>query len=187
MLTLNCLFESINLGSRMQLLRSTFLRVQLSGRASRCQRECREFDPHHPLQISKKASALLAFFRSGAAVSVRFLTDWCIDSDSRLVIQVNFKMLIDIKFARIYYSRRLNEERCVPFVQWSRTPPFHGGNRGSTPLRDTTSPRSNFGSLAQLVEQLTFNQLVAGSNPARPTIKLAHFSDMGRQLSWQSS
>ena len=26
------------------------------------------------------------------------------------------------------------------------------------------------GSLAQLVEQLTFNQLVAGSNPARPTI-----------------
>ena len=28
------------------------------------------------------------------------------------------------------------------------------------------------GSLAQLVEQLTFNQLVAGSNPARPTILL---------------
>ena len=28
----------------------------------------------------------------------------------------------------------------------------------------------HFGSLAQLVEQLTFNQLVAGSNPARPTI-----------------
>jgi hypothetical protein len=27
-----------------------------------------------------------------------------------------------------------------------------------------------FGSLAQLVEQLAFNQLVAGSNPARPTI-----------------
>ena len=34
------------------------------------------------------------------------------------------------------------------------------------------------GSLAQLVEQLTFNQLVAGSNPARPTIKskvVSHF------------
>ena len=29
---------------------------------------------------------------------------------------------------------------------------------------------TNSGSLAQLVEQLTFNQLVAGSNPARPTI-----------------
>jgi hypothetical protein len=26
-----------------------------------------------------------------------------------------------------------------------------------------------FGSLAQLVEQLTFNQLVDGSNPSRPT------------------
>ena len=29
--------------------------------------------------------------------------------------------------------------------------------------------RRKEGSLAQLVEQLTFNQLVAGSNPARPT------------------
>ncbi len=28
------------------------------------------------------------------------------------------------------------------------------------------------GSLAQLVEQLTFNQLVTGSNPVRPTIIL---------------
>jgi hypothetical protein len=29
---------------------------------------------------------------------------------------------------------------------------------------------SNLGSLAQLVEQLAFNQLVDGSNPSRPTI-----------------
>ena len=29
---------------------------------------------------------------------------------------------------------------------------------------------STFGPLAQSVEQLAFNQLVAGSNPARPTI-----------------
>ena len=29
-----------------------------------------------------------------------------------------------------------------------------------------------FGSLAQLVEQLAFNQLVTGSNPVRPTISL---------------
>ena len=29
--------------------------------------------------------------------------------------------------------------------------------------------RAFFGSLAQLVEQRTFNPLVAGSNPARPT------------------
>ena len=31
------------------------------------------------------------------------------------------------------------------------------------------------GSLAQLVEQLAFNQLVAGSNPARPTTFLFAF------------
>ena len=37
--------------------------------------------------------------------------------------------------------------------------------------RDIKQPESGkkSGSLAQLVEQLTFNQLVAGSNPARPT------------------
>ena len=31
-----------------------------------------------------------------------------------------------------------------------------------------------YGPLAQLVEQLAFNQLVAGSNPARPTITANH-------------
>ena len=31
-----------------------------------------------------------------------------------------------------------------------------------------------FGSLAQLVEQRTFNPLVAGSNPARPTTNLLY-------------
>ena len=37
-------------------------------------------------------------------------------------------------------------------------------------LQDTLAIRSiQEGPLAQLVEQLTFNQLVAGSNPARPT------------------
>ena len=37
--------------------------------------------------------------------------------------------------------------------------------------RDIEQPESDekSGALAQLVEQLTFNQLVAGSNPARPT------------------
>ncbi len=33
-----------------------------------------------------------------------------------------------------------------------------------------------FGSLAQLVEQRTFNPLVAGSNPARPTKQIKHWS-----------
>ncbi|RMM50605.1 hypothetical protein ALQ76_102712 [Pseudomonas syringae pv. atrofaciens] len=37
--------------------------------------------------------------------------------------------------------------------------------RSSNPLTPTI-----FGSLAQLVEQLAFNQLVVGSNPTRPTI-----------------
>ncbi len=34
-----------------------------------------------------------------------------------------------------------------------------------------------FGSLAQLVEQRTFNPLVAGSNPARPTNKSISYSN----------
>ena len=36
-----------------------------------------------------------------------------------------------------------------------------------------------FGPLAQLVEQLAFNQLVAGSNPARPTISLFLYQVLG--------
>ena len=35
--------------------------------------------------------------------------------------------------------------------------------------------RASFGSLAQSVEQLAFNQLVAGSNLARPTIYPANW------------
>ena len=46
-----------------------------------------------------------------------------------------------------------------------RASPLHGGGRRFEPVI-----AHHFGSLAQLVEQLTFNQLVAGSNPARPTI-----------------
>ena len=45
-----------------------------------------------------------------------------------------------------------------------RASPLHGGGRRFEPVIT-----HHFGSLAQLVEQLTFNQLVAGSNPARPT------------------
>ena len=39
---------------------------------------------------------------------------------------------------------------------------------------------SPYGSLAQLVEQLTFNQLVAGSNPARP-VSYTHLDVYKRQ------
>jgi hypothetical protein len=43
--------------------------------------------------------------------------------------------------------------------------------------------RSNVGSLAQLVEQRTFNPLVAGSNPARPTKR---FKDLGENRYFQT-
>ena len=43
----------------------------------------------------------------------------------------------------------------------------HGGGGGSGKF---------YGSLAQLVEQLAFNQLVTGSNPVRPTIILVYLS-----------
>jgi hypothetical protein len=36
-------------------------------------------------------------------------------------------------------------------------------------LKNQIESTKSFGSLAQLVEQRTFNPLVAGSNPARPT------------------
>ena len=36
-------------------------------------------------------------------------------------------------------------------------------------MASLAQPDVSFGSLAQLVEQRTFNPLVAGSNPARPT------------------
>ena len=47
-----------------------------------------------------------------------------------------------------------------------RTPGFHPGNRSSILLGDATF----FASVAQSVEQLTFNQLVVGSSPAGSTI-----------------
>jgi hypothetical protein len=37
------------------------------------------------------------------------------------------------------------------------------------PLPSRNGSKIGVGLLAQLVEQLTFNQLVAGSNPAQPT------------------
>ena len=42
-----------------------------------------------------------------------------------------------------------------------KTPPFHGGNRGSNPLGVT----EDFADVAQLAEQLICNQQVIGSSP----------------------
>ncbi len=46
-----------------------------------------------------------------------------------------------------------------------KTPPFHGGNRGSIPLRVTIC-----GIIAQLGEHLPYKQGVTGSSPVGPTI-----------------
>ncbi len=50
---------------------------------------------------------------------------------------------------------------CSKMVRWSRvkTPPFHGGNTGSNPVRTISS------AIAQLVERMTVNHDVTGSSP----------------------
>ena len=61
--------------------------------------------------------------------------------------------------------------------QGVKTPPFHGGNTGSNPVRTILS------AIAQLVEQLTFNQWVTGSSPVRViyagVAELADAPDLG--------
>ena len=51
-----------------------------------------------------------------------------------------------------------------PVGQAVKTPPFHGGIRGSIPL-----PVTKFGRLAQLGERLPYKQNVSGSIPLAPT------------------
>ena len=53
-----------------------------------------------------------------------------------------------------------------PLGQAVKTPPFHGGNRGSIPLGVTIK----FGSIAQLGEHLPYKQRVTGSIPVVSTI-----------------
>ena len=49
-----------------------------------------------------------------------------------------------------------------PVGQAVKTPPFHGGNTGSSPVRVI------FGGLAQLGEHLPYKQRVTGSSPIGP-------------------
>jgi hypothetical protein len=51
-----------------------------------------------------------------------------------------------------------------PVGQVVKTPPFHGGNRGSSPLRVTIF--TSHGGLAQLGEHLPYKQRVGGSIPS---------------------
>ena len=53
-------------------------------------------------------------------------------------------------------------------LAWPRTSDFHSGNRGSNPLGVIT--KKKYGSLAQRLEHLTFNERVAGSNPVGSSI-----------------
>jgi hypothetical protein len=60
-----------------------------------------------------------------------------------------------------------------PVGQAVKTPPFHGGNTGSNPVRVTILYITNFilyGGLAQLGEHLPYKQGVGGSNPSSSTI-----------------
>ena len=54
-----------------------------------------------------------------------------------------------------------------PHGQAVKTPPFHGGNRGSIPRGVT-----KLGNIAQLGEHLPYKQGVTGSNPVIPTNKI---------------
>ena len=62
-----------------------------------------------------------------------------------------------------------------PIGQVVKTPPFHGGYRGSNPLWVTKksapfkSGAVTYGSIAQLGEHLPYKQRVVGSSPTVPT------------------
>ena len=56
-----------------------------------------------------------------------------------------------------------------PLGQAVKTPPFHGGIRGSSPLGVTII--FIYGSIAQLGEHLPYKQRVTGSIPVVPTIR----------------
>ena len=56
-----------------------------------------------------------------------------------------------------------------PLGQAVKTPPFHGGIRGSSPL-GVTIYSFMYGSIAQLGEHLPYKQRVTGSIPVVPTI-----------------
>ena len=58
-----------------------------------------------------------------------------------------------------------SEQKTRPLGQAVKTPPFHGGNRGSIPLGVTIL----YGSIAQLGEHLPYKQRVTGSIPVVST------------------
>ena len=56
-----------------------------------------------------------------------------------------------------------------PLVKRPKTPPFHGGNTGSNPVRVTKAKAEKRGRLAQLGERLPYKQDVGSSILSSPT------------------
>jgi hypothetical protein len=69
---------------------------------------------------------------------------------------------VQIPLSPPFSNQDMNNKR--PVGQAVKTPPFHGGIRGSNPLRVTI-----FGGLAQLGEHLPYKQGVGGSIPSSST------------------
>ena len=67
---------------------------------------------------------------------------------------------------------------CGPWLlgQAVKTPPFHGGNTGSSPVGVTI-----IGELAQLGEHLPYKQRVGGSNPSFSTICMSEGSEVAKR------
>ncbi len=86
----------------------------------------------------------------------------------------------DRRYQRFVQSCGVNNAPQIfgPLVKRPKTPPFHGGNRGSNPLWVTIKISIEnysfsivYGRLAQLGEHLPYKQGVIGSSPIVPTIK----------------
>ena len=71
-----------------------------------------------------------------------------------------------------------SEQKTRPLGQAVKTPPFHGGNRGSIPLGVTIL----YGSIAQLGEHLPYKQRVTGSSPVGPIYSYADVAQLAEQL-----
>ena len=76
--------------------------------------------------------------------------------------------------------RSLNYLKSWPLGQAVKTPPFHGGNRGSSPLGVTILPLKSgwLGRIAQLGEHLPYKQGVTGSSPVAPTKLVKFYSEL---------
>ena len=74
------------------------------------------------------------------------------------------RLLTAVSLVRVQQGELKNKIRL--HGQAVKTPPFHGGNRGSNPLGVTDNKIGrSYADVAQLAEQLICNQQVIGSSP----------------------